>query len=117
MSQVIMWFLFPIGLYFYVFKEREHTRKYKQFFEDYAQKLMGDMEQTAAERRRHFKDVLVKNDFEVVESSAQRVAGQKRLFSMSLFTMSLGLYLIGGLVYLLYRRYMQKPYLVVLELP
>jgi len=50
MSQVIMMFLFPIGLYFYFFVERRDRPKYQKIFDDFGESIQKDSRLTDAQK-------------------------------------------------------------------
>ena len=112
MSQVIMILLFPIGLFFYIFKELPYMEKYHATFDDYAHKLHQDTALTPAEKLSRYRDMLRHNDYTIVEKTSDSLVAEKQVFSMSLFAMGVGVYMIGGAVYYLYYRYVQRPHRV-----
>jgi len=103
MSQVIMLFLFPLGLYFYFFKERPARSVYIKVFTDFETKVQNKTTLSDAHKTQLYQEMLEKNDYKI---------GEKRIFSMSLFAMSAGLYLVGVVFYLLYWYYLQTPHRV-----
>ena len=112
MSQVIMMFLFPIGLYFYFFVERKDKPKYQKIFDDFNVKIQNDKTLTNEEKMRQYAEMLRQNGYKIVESSRTQIKGEKRILSMSLLAMSIGLYYVGVLVYLAYYFWIQKPHVV-----
>lgn len=112
MSQVIMMLLFPIGLYFYFFKERPSRPAYNKIFTDFEQEVQNNDTLPDTQKLQHLKEMLRKNDYTIVETTPTSVVGEKRIFSMSLFAMSVGVYYIGAVIYLLYFYYLQKPHRV-----
>ncbi len=113
MSQVIMLLLFPLGLYFYFFKERPARPRYYQVFTDFEAKVQNNTRLSNAEKIQQYKEMLEKNDYKIIENTPTNIVGEKRIFSMSLFAMSAGLYLVGMVFYLLYWYYLQAPHRVV----
>ena len=91
MSQVIMIFLFPIGLYFYFFVEKKERVKNQKIFDDFKESIKSNTK---------------------LSSSENKVHGEKKLFSMSLLAMGAGLYMVGMVFYLLYYYLVQKPHIV-----
>ena len=116
MSQVIMLLLFPIGLYFYFFKERPSHPAYNKVFTDFEAKIQNDHSLLDTEKMKHYKEMLLKNEYKIIETSPTSIVGKKRIFSMSLFAMSIGFYYIGAVMYLLYFYYFQKPHSVTFTL-
>ncbi|HHD79138.1 MAG TPA: hypothetical protein ENK98_05840 [Epsilonproteobacteria bacterium] len=112
MSQVIMMFLFPIGLYFYFFVERRDKPKYQKIFDDFGEKIKQDSALNNEEKREQYTQMLHQNGYTVTESSQTKVRGEKRILSMSLLAMSIGAYYVGVLVYLAYYFWVQKPNVV-----
>ena len=113
MSQVIMLFLFPLGLYFYFFKERPARPVYDKVFTDFETKVQNKISLTDVQQIQLYQEMLEKNDYTIIETTGTTVIGKKRIFSMSLFAMSAGLYFIGAVFYLLYWYYLQTPHRVV----
>ena len=113
MSQVIMWFLFPLGLYFYFFVERKNHPAYEKVFTDFETLIQNNTHLSDAQKIQQYKEMLLKNEYKIIETSSTSIVGEKRIFSMSLFAMSAGLYLIGVVFYLLYWYYLQRPHRVV----
>ena len=116
MSQVIMWFLFPIGLYFYFFKERPSRPAYNKIFTDFETKVQNDSTLSDTDKIQRYKEMLGKNEYKIVQTTPECIVGEKRIFSMSLFAMSAGLYLVGVVFYLLYWYYLQTPHRVTFRL-
>jgi len=112
MTQVIMLFLFPIGFYFYFFVERKEKPKYQKIFDDFQQKIASNQRLNDSEKIEKFKMMLVRNGYTLTEVKNSKVVGEKRIMSMSLFTMSAGFFYIGAVIYLLYFYYFQKPHRV-----
>ena len=112
MSQVIMWFLFPIGLYFYFFVERKNRPAYEKVFTDYEASVQNNPTLSDAQKIHQYKEMLRKNEYKIIKTTSTSIAGEKRIFSMSLFAMSAGLYLVGVVFYLLYWYYLQTPHRV-----
>jgi len=116
MSQVIMLLLFPIGLYFYFFKERPSRPAYNKVFTDFETEIQEDTNLLETDKIQHYKEMLRKNDYKLVKTTPTCIVGEKRIFSMSLFAMSVGFYYIGAVIYLLYFYYFQTPHRVTFKL-
>ncbi len=112
MSQVIMLFLFPIAMYFYFFKERPSRPAYYKVFDDFQKQIQENVTLTKTQKLQQFKEMLLKNDYKIVEQTDNSVTGEKRIFSMSLFAMGVGAYFMGAVVYLSYFFFIQKPHRV-----
>jgi len=110
MSQVIMLLLFPIGLYFYFFKERPARHNYNKVFTDFETKVQNNSTLSDTEKIKHYKEMLQKNGYKITKTSSKCITAEKRIFSMSLFAMSIGFYYIGAVIYLLYYYFLQKPH-------
>ena len=113
MSQVIMLLLFPIGFYFYFFVERKEKPKYQKIFDDFQEKISKNSKLSSIQKQEQFQDMLLKNGYTLKEVNSTKIIGEKRILSMSLLAMSLGLFYIGVLVYLVYFYYFEKPHRVV----
>ena len=116
MTQVIMLFLFPIGLYFYFFVERKARPKYQKVFDDFQEKVKNDSTLSNEEKIEQYKEMLQYNGYTIVASTKTSIKGQKRIFYMSLLAMGMGLYLVGAVVYLIYYFWIQKPHVIRYEL-
>jgi len=115
MSQVIMMFLFPIGLYFYFFVERRDRPKYQKIFDDFGESVQKNSTLTDAQKIEKYNAMLRQNGYTIVESSKNKVRAEKRILSMSLLAMSIGAYYVGAFVYLAYYFWVQKPHVVEYE--
>ena len=116
MSQVIMLLLFPIGFYFYFFKERPSRPAYDKVFTDFEIEIQDDTNLLETDKIQHYKEMLRKNEYKITETTSSCIVGEKRIFSMSLFAMSVGFYYIGAVIYLLYFYYFQTPHKVTFRL-
>lgn len=99
MSQVIMFLLFPIGLYFYFFQERKARPVYEKVFNDFNNDTRDDHTLSHSEKMQRYKDMLSKNEYKIIEKTDTSVTGEKKIFSMSLFAMSVGVYYVGAVFY------------------
>ncbi|MBA1421590.1 MAG: hypothetical protein FAF03_12370 [Epsilonproteobacteria bacterium] len=112
MSQVIMMFLFPIGLYFYFFVERRDRLKYQKVFDDFGTKIETDNILSDTEKKEQYIQMLKQNGYKITQSTSTQVRGEKKILSMSLLAMSIGAYYVGVFVYLGYYFWVQKPHVV-----
>ena len=115
MSQVIMLLLFPIGFYFYFFKERPDRANYEKIFTDFEANIQNNGLLLDTQKLQLYKEMLLKNNYKIVQVTPTTVIGETRIFSMSLFAMSLGVFYIGAVIYILYY-YFQKPKRVIFTL-
>lgn len=112
MTQLIMLFFFPIGLYFYFFIERKDRPEYQKIFDDFQIEIQNDTTMTDEEKRDIYRDMLVQNRYKITQFNKKLVKGERRIFSMSLFIMSFGILYIGAILYLIYYFWIQKPHVV-----
>ena len=112
MSQVIMMLLFPIGLYFYFFVEKKARPAYYKVFTNFEEEIQSKDGLTDNEKLQRFSDMLKKNDYTIIDTTETSITGERKIFSMSLFAMSVGVYYVGVIVYLLYFFYFQKPHII-----
>jgi len=112
MSQVIMLFLFPIGVYFYFFVERKNRPLYQKVFDDFQQQMDDDTIHTNEEKMKLFEAMLHRNGYTIVDATRTSIVGQKRIFLMSLLAMGIGAYFVGAAIYLIYFFFIQKPHRV-----
>ena len=116
MTQVIMLFLFPIGFYFYFVVERKEKPKYQEIFDNFGKKIRDNNALTNESKIEYFRDMLLKNGYHIKNINSKEVIGEKRILSMSLLTMSLGVFYVGIIFYLIYYLYFQKPHRVEYKL-
>jgi len=115
MSQIIMWFLFPIGLYSYFFVERRDWPNYQNIFDTFGAKVKSDTTKTNKQKIDMYIAMLAKNGYTITESTPLKVKGEKRLLSISMLAMGLGLFYVGAIVYIAYYFWIQKPHVVVYQ--
>lgn len=78
MSQVIMLFLFPLGLYFYFFKERPAKPTYYKTFTDFEKHIQDSTTLLESEKIQYFQDMLLKNEYIIIETTPNTVIGEKK---------------------------------------
>ncbi len=115
MSQVIMILLFPIGLYFYFFVEKKVRPAYDKVFSDFEKTIQIDSTLSQKQKIQRYKEMLLKNDYNITDTTTTSVSGEKKIFSMSLFAMSVGVYYVGAMIYLIYFFYVQKPHVILFD--
>jgi len=115
MSQLIMMFLFPIGLYFYLVHERKYRPEYQKVFDDFGAKISADSTLSDAQKKERYIQMLKHNGYTIAASTETKVKGEKRVLSMSLLAMGVGAYFVGTLVCLAYFFWVQKPHVVEYE--
>jgi hypothetical protein len=108
--------MFPIGLYVYLGKEKQDKIAYQKVFDDFHEKTLANKNLTDKEKLLRFEQMLEQNAYEVIEVSEQRVIAKKKILSMGLMMMGLGVYIVGLFIYLFYYFYFQKPHEVVFKL-
>ena len=115
MTQVIMIFLFFIGLYFYFFVECKTKNAYQKVFDDFQKKNQENRTLSQEEKMKQYEEVLVLNEYTVTKPTPNIIKGEKRIFYMSLLAMGLGIYCVGALIYLAYYFWIQKPHVVIFK--
>ena len=105
----------PHRALFLLFKERKARPAYEKIFSDFNNDIRDDNALSQSDKIQRYKDMLRKNDYKIIETTETSVTGEKKIFSMSLFAMSVGLYYVGAVVYLLYFYTMQSPHRVVFD--
>jgi hypothetical protein len=108
--------LFPIGLYFYFFVEKKARPAYDKVFTDFETEIQEDTSLLETDKIQHYKEMLLKNEYKIINVTSHCIAGEKRIFSMSLFAMSIGFYYVGAVIYLLYFYYFQTPHRVTFKI-
>ena len=116
MTQVIMLFFFPIGLYFYFFVEKKNRPTYQKTFDDFQLEISNNISLDDEQKRDIFRDMLLQNRYKITQLNKSVVRGEKRIFSMSLFIMSLGILYVGVVFYLIYYFWIEKPHVVEYEI-
>ena len=116
MSQVIMILLFPIGLYFYFFVEKKARPVYDKVFTDFEEEIQAEHGLSQSQKLQRYREMLVKNDYSITDTTQTSIAGERKIFSMSLFAMSVGVYYVGAVIYLLYFFYVQKPHKILFNM-
>jgi hypothetical protein len=112
MSQVIMLFLFPIGLYFYIFVERKNRPEYEKVFDDFQKRISQNTRLSNENKLLRFKTMLSNNDYRITFEDKVNIKAEKKIFSISLLMMSLGIFFIGVVMYLVYFYFFQKAHQV-----
>ena len=115
-SQVIMLLLFPIGLYFYLVVESKQKIAYQKVFDDFQEQIKKNDSLTQHEKLHLCEEMLKKNGYTILEHTEKRVKGEKKILSMSLLAMSIGVYYVGMFFYLAYYYWIQKPHVVKYEI-
>lgn len=116
MTQVLMMLLLPIGLYTYFFIERKNKRLYQHTFDSFSQKISNDKNLSDEEKMQHYKAMLLTNGYTIVENTKTRIVGERKILSLGLMMIGVGLYVVGLLIYILYYYTMQKPHIVKYEI-
>ncbi len=116
MSQIIMLFLFPIGLYFYIFVEKKGKVKYQKVFDDFEAKITSSSELDPIKKKKLYIQMLEHNGYNITKTTDAQVEGEKKILSMSLLAMSAGVFYVGVLFYLGYYYWVQKPHVVVYKI-
>jgi hypothetical protein len=116
MTTIIMLFLFPIGFYTYFFIERKTKKEYQKVFDDFQVNTVSKSKLTNKEKINLFEQMLLQNEYEVIEVSESRVMGEKKVLSLAFIFMGLGLYIVGLFFYLAYFFWLQKPHRVEFSL-
>ena len=112
MTTIIMLFLFPIGLYTYFVVEKKTKKEYQKVFDNFQESTSLSTKYTHEEKLNRFEQMLEQNGYEVVSVSKNRVVGEKKVLSMGLILIGLGVYMVGLFFYLAYYFWFQKPHRV-----
>ena len=116
MTTILMLLMFPIGLYVYYGVEKKDNRAYRAVFNNFHMDTVKNMNLTNNEKIIQFEEMLKKNGYKIVEVTTKKVVAEKKVLSMGLMMIGVGIYFIGLLVYLLYYFYLQKPNKIVFAL-
>jgi len=116
MTTVLMLLMFPLGLYVYFGREKKDQLVYQSVFDDFYHKTLQSKKINDAQKIERFEQMLEQNGYEIIELNEHKVVAQKKILSMGLIMMGIGIYFIGLLVYLLYYFYLQKPHEVMFSL-
>jgi len=116
MTTIIMLFMLPIGLYVYYTVEKKDKRVYHAVFDKFYTETVNSKILTEHEKIIRFEQMLERNGYNIVKVTDSKVVAQKKILSMGLMMIGIGIYFIGLLVYLLYYFYLQKPHEIVFAL-
>jgi len=110
MTTIIMLLMFPIGLYIYFNVEKQDNKRYLAVFDDFYHQTLKSSSLSDSDKIVRFEQMLEKNGYELIEVTKSRVVAEKKILSMGLMMIGIGVYFIGLLIYLLYYFYLQKPH-------
>ena len=116
MTTILMLLMFPIGLYVYFGREKKDRKIYQAVFDDFELKTVNRNNLSNREKIGLFEQMLEQNGYKVVEVTENSVKAQKKILSMGLMMIGMGIYIVGLLFYLLYYFYFQKPHEIVFKL-
>ena len=116
MTTVLMLLMLPIGLYVYFGKEKKDREVYQAVFNDFELKIAKRKELSNKEKIELFEQMLEQNGYNVVEVTDTTVKAQKKILSMGLMMMGIGIYIVGLLLYLVYYFYLQKPHEIIFDI-
>ena len=111
MTTVLMLLMLPMGIYTYFVIEKKDKKKYQAVFDDF-QKATVKRNISELEKLELFERMLEQNGYEIKEHGERHVMGEKKVLSMGLMMMGLGIYIIGLIFYLFYFYLFQKPHRV-----
>jgi len=115
-TTVLMLLMLPIGLYVYFGKEKKDREVYQAVFNDFELKIAKRKELSNKEKIELFEQMLEQNGYNVVEVTDTTVKAQKKILSMGLMMMGIGIYIVGLLLYLVYYFYLQKPHEIIFDI-
>jgi len=116
MTTILMLLMFPIGLYVYYGMEKKDNRAYQAVFDNFYKETLNNKKLTKKDKLIRFEQMLEQNGYKIVEVTSTKVVAQKKILSMGLMMIGVGIYFIGLLVYLLYYFYIQAPHKIVFAL-
>jgi hypothetical protein len=111
-----MLLILPIGLYVYFGKEKKDREIYQAVFDDFELKTAKRKDLSNKEKIELFEQMLEQNGYKVVEVTETTVKAQKKILSMGLMMIGIGVYIIGLLVYLVYYFYLQKSHEIIFDI-
>jgi len=112
MTTILMMFLFPIGLYTYFVIEKKTKKEYQLVFDNFQKKTASSVKMSDEEKVYLFEQMLLQNGYSIVKINSSSVVGEKKVLSMALIMMGLGIYIVGLFFYLAYYFWFQKPHRV-----
>ena len=116
MTTILMLLMLPIGLYVYFGKEKKDREIYQAVFDDFELKTAKRKDLSNKEKIELFEQMLEQNGYKVVEVTETTVKAQKKILSMGLMMIGIGVYIIGLLVYLVYYFYLQKSHEIIFDI-
>jgi len=112
MTTILMMLLFPIGLYTYFVIEKRTNKEYQRVFDDFQDSTSSNKKYTDKEKINRFNQMLLGNGYKITSITDNRVIGEKKVLSMGLIFIGLGIYIVGLFVYLAYFFWFQEPHRV-----
>ena len=101
-----------IGLYFFFIIGRKTFTAYKKVFSEFEKKIQADATLDKSQKQEIYKAMLYQNSYKIVETSSTKVVGERKIFDLALMALGLGAFYVGGLFYIIYYLYFQKPHRV-----
>ncbi|MCV6608993.1 MAG: hypothetical protein OIF32_12340 [Campylobacterales bacterium] len=95
-----------VGLILYYFERKNHFKRTK-FAQEYIASIKENIDLKDEEKKEKIKEFFLANGFNIITIGKDLIF-RKKDFSLGLFLFGSGIFLVGGLVYLLYYRYIQK---------
>ncbi|MDH5465054.1 MAG: hypothetical protein OEW60_05455 [Thiovulaceae bacterium] len=111
MSTVMMLFLFPIGIAFLIHELRDKKR-YHFVFHDFFDEVQANPSYSKQEKIEHVQKMLLHNEYHIVFKDDAEIIGERKILSVGMLFISLGLFYVGLLFYLIYFFKFQKPHRV-----
>jgi len=116
MGTIILIFLLPIAIYFYLFVEPKIKRRYFDTFTKFEDELRADKDLTDQQKLERYEAMLQNNRYTITHKTKTEIIGERKIFSMPIFAIGVGLYVVGALIYLLYFFFIQRPHVLTFQL-
>lgn len=111
MSGLAMIFIFPIGVAFFIF-ELKYKKAYENVFESFFEEVRANDTLNNSEKIAHVQKMYEKNSYHILSKSEREIVAEKKIFSVGLFFMGLGMAYIGAALYLAYYFWIKKAHQV-----
>lgn len=115
MTLVITLFSIPIGILLFL-NERKTHHLYDGVFHQFCDEVKADGRLNHQNKIAKLRAMLEKNHYDITIVDTHHISAEKKLFSVGLLSIGVGLFYIGAILYVIYFYRFQKPHVVKFEL-
>ena len=106
---VVMLFVFPIGLAFFL-HERKDRPRYQAIFDTFFEEVRSNPSLSNHEKIEHVQKMMLLNVYHITEKSDASIQAERKIMSVGMLLMTLGFFYVGAALYLAYFYFLQKPH-------